>query len=238
MRAQVSPRAASVGAQKCRVAPAASILASLARTAPSGTTTCAGMPRVRAANANAAPWLPEECVTTPRRASSRASVQTALQAPRNLKAPPTCRCSHLKCNCAPASSSSVASRNTGVTRACGPIRAAAARTSARSGNSNSGMLAPALYAARHRFARKIRRHRFDDRRSTGYNRAMRTISESGVTRLADYRPPVWRVPRIELEFDLDIEATEVTARLHLQCDAGPDQALRLDGGLLELLEIM
>ena len=67
---------------------------------------------------------------------------------------------------------------------------------------------------------------------------MRTISESGVTRLADYRPPVWRVPRIELEFDLDIEATEVTARLHLQCDAGPDQALRLDGGLLELLEIM
>ena len=66
---------------------------------------------------------------------------------------------------------------------------------------------------------------------------MRTIPESGLTRLADYRPPVWRVPRIELEFDLDIEVAEVTARLHLQCDADPEEALRLDGGMLELLEI-
>lgn len=46
-----------------------------------GTTTCARMPRCLAASATAAPWLPEECVTTPLAASSSDRLNTALQAP-------------------------------------------------------------------------------------------------------------------------------------------------------------
>ena len=52
-----------------------------------GTTMCAGMPRSLAARARAPAWLPELCVTTPFRASSSDKEKTALQAPRNLKAP-------------------------------------------------------------------------------------------------------------------------------------------------------
>jgi hypothetical protein len=99
------------------MAPAFSMAWSLASTAPSGTTTCAGIPRVAAAMASALPWLPDECVTTPRAASSSESDHTALQAPRNLKAPPRCRFSHLKKSCAPTISSSAALRNTGVNTA-------------------------------------------------------------------------------------------------------------------------
>ncbi|MBS0431830.1 MAG: aminopeptidase N [Proteobacteria bacterium] len=66
---------------------------------------------------------------------------------------------------------------------------------------------------------------------------MHASTETGVTRLADYRPPAWRVPQIELEFDLDTHATEVAARLHLQCGPHCGEPLRLDGGALQLLEI-
>src|SRR5690348_1773437 len=55
-----------------------------------------------------------------------------------------------------------------------------------------------------------------------------------VVRLADYQPPAWRVERIELTFDLGIDETLVSARLHLQRDH--DEPLRLDGEELELLE--
>ena len=85
------------------------------------------------ASASAAPWLPEECVTTPRAAMSSASDHTALQAPRNLKAPMRCRCSALKASVAPVSASSARVRSTGVTCACGAIRAAAASTSSKQG---------------------------------------------------------------------------------------------------------
>jgi aminopeptidase N len=54
-----------------------------------------------------------------------------------------------------------------------------------------------------------------------------------VVRLADYQPPAWRVERIELTFDLDIDETLVSARLHLHRDR--DEPLRLDGEELELL---
>ena len=57
------------------------------------------------------------------------------------------------------------------------------------------------------------------------------------TRLEDYRPPAWQVPEIELEFDLGIDTTEITARLHLTRGAGEEQPLRLDGEALELLAI-
>jgi aminopeptidase N len=57
-----------------------------------------------------------------------------------------------------------------------------------------------------------------------------------VIRLADYRPPAWRVSEVELLFELDAAATEVEATLQLQRD--PDQPpapLRLHGEELELL---
>ena len=53
--------------------------------------------------------------------------------------------------------------------------------------------------------------------------------------LADYRPPAWRVEHIALTFDLGIDETLVSARLHLQRER--DEPLRLDGEDLELLEI-
>ncbi|MFK2905967.1 aminopeptidase N [Dyella ginsengisoli] len=54
-------------------------------------------------------------------------------------------------------------------------------------------------------------------------------------RLRDYAPPAWRVESIELSFELGIDTTEVTARLHLRGDAS--RPLRLDGEGLELLAI-
>ena len=53
--------------------------------------------------------------------------------------------------------------------------------------------------------------------------------------LRDYAPPAWWVDSIELGFELGIDTTEVTARLHLRGDAGTP--LRLDGEGLELLAI-
>ncbi|WP_426661022.1 aminopeptidase N [Rhodanobacter aciditrophus] len=56
-------------------------------------------------------------------------------------------------------------------------------------------------------------------------------------RLADYRAPAWRVERVELDFELGIDAAEVAARLLLRRDPAQDEPLRLDGENLELLSI-
>ncbi|HVB84083.1 MAG TPA: aminopeptidase N [Rhodanobacteraceae bacterium] len=56
-------------------------------------------------------------------------------------------------------------------------------------------------------------------------------------RLADYRAPAWRITAVELDFDLGIETTEVTARLTLACDPAQNLPLTLDGEALELLSI-
>src|SRR4249919_2315167 len=106
------------------------------------------MPRVRAASASAAPWLPEECVTTPRSATASDSAHTALQAPRNLNAPTRCSCSHLKCSSQPASASSERDRCTGVTCACGAMRLAAVTTSAKVGRGESLASMRAMLARR------------------------------------------------------------------------------------------
>ncbi|HEX5489094.1 MAG TPA: aminopeptidase N [Rhodanobacteraceae bacterium] len=55
-----------------------------------------------------------------------------------------------------------------------------------------------------------------------------------VVRLADYRPPAWRVTHVELHFDLAIDETIVRSRLTLARDR--DEPLRLDGENLELIE--
>ncbi|HET6588068.1 MAG TPA: aminopeptidase N [Oleiagrimonas sp.] len=54
-------------------------------------------------------------------------------------------------------------------------------------------------------------------------------------RLADYRPPEWRVDTVALDFDLGISHTDVHARLHLIRDGeGP---LTLDGEKLDLVSV-
>ena len=53
-------------------------------------------------------------------------------------------------------------------------------------------------------------------------------------RLADYRPPAWRVTRVELAFDLGIDESLVRSKLTLARDR--DEPLRLDGEGVELVE--
>ena len=58
----------------------------------------------------------------------------------------------------------------------------------------------------------------------------------GYVHLADYRPPAWRIPSVDLQFDLDPEATIVEARLALSPDpAQPGVDPLLDGEELDLL---
>jgi aminopeptidase N len=56
-------------------------------------------------------------------------------------------------------------------------------------------------------------------------------------RLADYRPPAWRIPRIELTFELAPEATLVHGRLQIERVDQGQEALVLDGEALELVRI-
>ncbi|PKL97787.1 MAG: hypothetical protein CVV17_11395, partial [Gammaproteobacteria bacterium HGW-Gammaproteobacteria-7] len=57
-----------------------------------------------------------------------------------------------------------------------------------------------------------------------------TSAAAPAVRLAEYRPPAWRIDRAELVFDLGLADTEVGARLHLSPDPDqPGQPLRLDG---------
>jgi aminopeptidase N len=60
---------------------------------------------------------------------------------------------------------------------------------------------------------------------------------AALIRLSDYRAPAWRVETLELDFDLGIDATELSARLLLRRDPTQQLPLRLDGGHLELLSI-
>jgi aminopeptidase N len=63
-----------------------------------------------------------------------------------------------------------------------------------------------------------------------------TVGAKPTVFLRDYRPPAWRVGTVELEVDLDADATFVTSRLQLQqAQAGAE--LRLDAIALELLEV-
>lgn len=52
-------------------------------------------------------------------------------------------------------------------------------------------------------------------------------------RLADYRPPAWRVTHVELKFELGIDESRVHSKLTLARDR--DEPLRLDGEDLELV---
>lgn len=56
-------------------------------------------------------------------------------------------------------------------------------------------------------------------------------------RLADYLPPAWSIPRIELSFELDAESTQVHAVMHCERASESAHALHLNGEALELLRI-
>ncbi|MCW2367977.1 aminopeptidase N [Sphingobium sp. B11D3D] len=58
-----------------------------------------------------------------------------------------------------------------------------------------------------------------------------------VIRREDYRPPLWQVPQISLDFDLDARATRVKARLEVTRAGDHAQPLRLDGDGLTPLRV-
>src|SRR5580698_10849803 len=84
------------------------------------------MPRVLAARASAAAWLPDEWVTTPAFAAASLSDSTALKAPRALNAPTFWRFSHLNQTLAPTMPSIRRLVSTGVRCTKGEMRALAA----------------------------------------------------------------------------------------------------------------
>jgi len=92
-------------------------------------TIVAAAPTCFAAIAVACAWFPEEKATTPARSAASGSPRIRFAAPRILNAPPRCRFSHLKNTRVPARASNPAEVITGVRRASGAIRPAAARTS-------------------------------------------------------------------------------------------------------------
>jgi aminopeptidase N len=57
-------------------------------------------------------------------------------------------------------------------------------------------------------------------------------------RREDYRPPLWLVPEISLDFDLDPQATRVRARLTVERAGSHDRPLRLDGDGLTPLAVV
>jgi aminopeptidase N len=56
-------------------------------------------------------------------------------------------------------------------------------------------------------------------------------------RREDYRPPLWLVPDIELDFDLAPERTRVKARLRVERSGDHDAPLKLDGEGLTLIRL-
>ena len=55
------------------------------------------------------------------------------------------------------------------------------------------------------------------------------------TRLVDYQPPAWRIPQIELTFELDPDASHVHAVMQFERVGQDEQALELQGECLELV---
>ncbi|OYQ24716.1 aminopeptidase N [Sandarakinorhabdus cyanobacteriorum] len=66
----------------------------------------------------------------------------------------------------------------------------------------------------------------------------RSNPQLAAVRLADYQPPDWLVPDIELDIRLDATRTVVKARLHLRRNGRHDRPLVLDGHGLETRIIM
>jgi aminopeptidase N len=62
-------------------------------------------------------------------------------------------------------------------------------------------------------------------------------SRPSTVQRADYRPPAYRVERVELQFDLDAERTVVESRLQVQRVAEAPAPLRLDGEDLDLVSV-
>src|SRR5690349_10537024 len=130
----------------------------------------AGTPSGFAASATPCAWLPDEKASTPRRLASTGSWLIVLYAPRNLKAPPRWKLSHLRKTSRPASSFSVREVITGVTFATPRSRSRAASTSSNVTRSLISLL------ARRPFDQRIRAHR--ERRAAGDARGDRAEAEA------------------------------------------------------------
>ncbi len=100
------------------------------------------MPRIWAAQATAAPWLPDDTATTPRDRWSGGISDIRLNAPRNLKAPARCCDSSLPNTVAPVRASRRSECSTGVTTASPAMTAEAARMSSMSITRRTSVDAP------------------------------------------------------------------------------------------------
>src|SRR5690606_15871475 len=128
MRAAVPSRSACVLRQRTTVAPSARVPRTLTSGAPSGITTVAGTPNAAAAYATPWAWLPDECVTTPRRLAGSGSAARKLVAPRTLNDPVSCSDSAFTYT-SRSGSPSTGSGRSGVRLTRPRRRATAARTS-------------------------------------------------------------------------------------------------------------
>src|SRR5439155_26982569 len=99
--------------------------------------------------ASAAPWLPDECVATPRRAVASSSEKTAFVAPRALNAPIFWKFSHLKKSDATLAASSRELVSTGVRWICARIRSCAVRMLLRSNDIFAVSVATARDTVKH-----------------------------------------------------------------------------------------
>ena len=127
-------RAARVGSHRMTRAPCSRICASLIAGASRGTTTWAGMPRTRAASAIAVPWLPDDCVTTPRAALASSSATHRVAGAAELERAAALQVLALEVQLrADHGVERARCAAPACARACGAMRAAAARTSARLG---------------------------------------------------------------------------------------------------------
>src|ERR1700704_2986543 len=66
--------------------------------------------------------------------------------------------------------------------------------------------------------------------------AMKT-TEPRAIHLKDYRPPPYRIPELALDFNLDPEATRVTATMKVERVAERAEPLQLDGHRLKLISV-
>jgi len=62
-------------------------------------------------------------------------------------------------------------------------------------------------------------------------------TEPRAIHLKDYRPPPYRIPELALDFNLDPEATRVTATMKVERVAERGEPLQLDGHRLKLISV-
>ena len=142
-------------------APSASTAATLFAGTSVDMHTVAFTPAARLACATARPWLPVDAVTTPFRRTSSDSDSTALVAPRSLKLPVSCWCSHFRKTSAPRRRPRLNEGRRGVRKTLPAMRCLALRISVKAiiGDPRGGGALFQRTATRRRNCRINRRRR-------------------------------------------------------------------------------